>query len=295
MASPAETGFLVVCGEPGTTLREAIDVVWADMPGPRARVDLARVDDVPRLFEEAVPQPPSTGSSMGDVEMADRADDRDGLRLDVLHVPLGPVLAAWPAGLRLDVALQGDVVQDAQVTVVDTADGSFWEESGGDRERRRAASHLDSLVRLLYVAGWDAASGRAAVLRDETLSGAPKDTLVPRYASFARMVGRSRTLRWMTRRLGVLPADVAERHGVSGPALRHAGDVRDRLDGWLHEAGQALDLIGAQPRPEERPGSGGLLEVMPELLVGAGLAEARLIVASLDPDLAETAVVAADG
>ena len=38
--------------------------------------------------------------------MADRGDDRDGLRLDQLHLPLGPVLPDWPAGLVLRVITQ---------------------------------------------------------------------------------------------------------------------------------------------------------------------------------------------
>src|SRR5260370_29378823 len=44
--------------------------------------------------------------------------DRDGLRLDQLHVPLGPVLPDWPAGLVVHLTLQGDVVQHAEVQAV---------------------------------------------------------------------------------------------------------------------------------------------------------------------------------
>ncbi|GAB2877798.1 hypothetical protein GCM10022245_11220 [Streptomyces mayteni] len=32
------------------------------------------------------------------IPLAERGDDRDGLRLDVLRLPLGPVLLDWPAG-----------------------------------------------------------------------------------------------------------------------------------------------------------------------------------------------------
>lgn len=88
--------------------------------------------------------------------------------------------------------------------------------------------------------------------------------LASRFAPFARRVGRSPILRWMTR-----------------------GDVKDRLDGWLREIGAALDGEAVPPRePWEE-----LLAVLPSLLEGAELAEARLIVASLDPDLG----TAADG
>lgn len=243
--SPAETGMLVVCGNPGPALAEAIDVVWRDMPEPRV---LASASDLEG----------AAGGLRGPLEldagMADRADDRDGLRLDVLHVPLGPVLPYWPAGLRVDLTLQGDVVQAAEVTAVDTGDGTFWTED------RQAAARLDSVSRLLRVAGWEAAGERAAVLRDEALNGAPGDVLLRRFAAFARMVRRSWTLRWMTR-------------GV--------GDVRRRLDEWLREIGASLE---GRPCPPRAPWAEAAA-VLPSLLEGAELAQARLIVASLDPDL----------
>ena len=81
----------------------------------------------------------------GGLMMADRAPDRDGLKLDVLHVALGPVLPAWPSGLVMVVDLQGDVVQTAAVRVLagsgDSA--SFWTGGGNDlvTGRRRAAAH----------------------------------------------------------------------------------------------------------------------------------------------------------
>ncbi|NEE25830.1 hypothetical protein G3M53_10200, partial [Streptomyces sp. SID7982] len=64
--------------------------------------------------------------------LAERADDRDGLRLDRLHVPFGPVLPDWPVGLVLRLTLQGDVVQEVTgVEVVEAAPAPrppFWDE-----------------------------------------------------------------------------------------------------------------------------------------------------------------------
>lgn len=247
--SPAETGMLVVCGNPGPALADAIETVWRDMPEPRVRAS-ADLEGDPGGSRPAL--------DLGGVGMADREDDRDGLRLDVLHVPLGPVLAHWPAGLRVDLTLQGDIVQAAEAAAIDTADVSFWDEG------RRAASRLDSVSRLLRVAGWDAAGERAAVLRDEALGGVPDEVLAKRFAPFARRVERSRALRWMA-----------------------PGDVKDRLDGWLREIGAAFE--GEAPPPREPWDE--VLAALPPLLEGAGLAEARLVVASLDPDLG----AAADG
>jgi hypothetical protein len=227
--SPAETGMLVVCGNPGPALAEAIETVWRDMPEPRVRgLDGPAGGGRPALELDA--------------GMADRADDRDGLRLDVLHVPLGPVLPYWPAGLRVDLAVQGDVVQAAEVSAVDRATATFWTDD------RRAAARLDSLSRFLHVAGWERAGERAALLRDEALDGAPP----ARVERFVRRVRRSPPRRGMSR-------------GVDG--------VPERVEGWLRE------IEGAARSPAEP------IDVLPSLLVGAGLAEVRLIVASLDPDL----------
>ncbi|MBO2463090.1 hypothetical protein J4709_36540 [Actinomadura sp. LCR2-06] len=273
--SPAETGVLVVCGHPGEALAEAIDVVWSAMPGPRARIRPDELDGIePDGLEsdglESDGAPRGAASPSDDVGMADRADDRDGLRLDVLHVPLGPVLADWPAGLRLDLALQGDVVQSAEAVIVDAGGGSFW-------AGREAARRLDGAARFLRVAGWADAARRAAVLRDDVLDGRP---VRDRFEALERTVRRSRLLRWMTRGVGNLAPDAVERHGVPAWCV---GDVAGRLDGWLREIGAALDG-GGTPGGHDRDEA--LVSVLPELVTGADLGQARLIVASLDPDLA---------
>lgn len=51
--SPADADVLVVCGEPGPRLAEAVDLVWEQMPGPRVRVDARAYDDVAACLEEA--------------------------------------------------------------------------------------------------------------------------------------------------------------------------------------------------------------------------------------------------
>lgn len=244
-ASPGETGLLVVCGNPGPELERAVDRVWRSMPAPRTWA--AGLDGL-----DGVDAGPGEPPDLGDVGMADRGDDRDGLRLDVLHVPLGPVLPDWPAGVRLDVALQGDVVQDAEVTVVESAP-PFW----GDG---RAPRRLDAVARLLRVAGWGAEAERAEVLRDAALRG--EDGLAAGFAGFRRRVGRSRTLRWMTRGIGV--ADGTDVHG--------------RLGAWLAEIGAVFD--GADPGPAPPVPVG----VLPGLVAGEELGRARLIVASVDVD-----------
>lgn len=261
----------------------------------------------------------------GGVLMADRGPDRDGLALDQLHVPLGPVLPDWPAGLVLRTILQGDVVQHARVEVVreDGEVADFWNEpwrraavgesvTAGEAARRRAAAHLDSLARLLAVAGWADAALGARRSRDDVLGGARADVVAPRVRRLARRMRRSRTLRWLTSGLGILPEAAAQAAGVTGPAWsasRSAGDVRARWQAWLDAVERSVPALddtapltavdaGPRGRRDAVGGSSALLEVLPPLVEGTELAGARLIVSSLDPDIAElghAVAEAADG
>ena len=256
-----------------------------------------------------------SGHGMGEREMpagrpmADRGEDRDGLRLDQLHVPLGPVLPDWPAGLVLRLTLQGDVVQRAEPEILGGGGGSFWDEpwhqaAAGERvtaaegARRGMAARLDSLSRFLAVAGWDEAAVTARRLRDDVLADASAARLHRDTRRLARRVARSRTLAWLTSGLGVLTAAEAASAGITGPALRAGGDVTARYRRWcadLEAATAALDDVSPldparlePPRGQAADGaaaSAGLITVLPRLLAGSEFAAARLIVASLDPDL----------
>ncbi|GHI94250.1 hypothetical protein [Streptomyces olivaceus] len=247
----------------------------------------------------------------GGLAMAEQGEDRDGLTLDRLHVTLGPFLADWPAGLTFRVVLQGDVIQRADLdeTPADRPADPFWsrpwlraatgEPVGvGEAARRRAAAHLDSLGRLLSVAGWPAEAAMARRLRDDLLEEVPASAVLPRVERFARRIGRSRTLYWLTRGVGLLSADDARAAGVTGPAIRAVGgDVPARYRQWLtdvvHDVRQldatAVLVPTAQESPRGRwdaelPPSAALAKLLPRLLVGAELGAARLVVASLDPD-----------
>ncbi|MGY1454702.1 hypothetical protein [Streptomyces sp. SS8] len=240
----------------------------------------------------------------GGLMMADRAEDRDGLKLDVLHVPLGPVLPGWPAGLVVDTVLQGDVVQRAEGRVLPSAGPGgppFWHAEDDHPVApgaRTAACHLDSLGRLLALAGREDAAAGARRLRDRLLAGEPVEEVRADFGPWRRRVERSRALRWTTDGIGVLaPAD-AVRLGVSGPAVRARPphDATARWLRWLVETGEALaggQAPGGGPRghraPDGSPPSRGLLEAAVELMPGLELSAARLLVASLDPDPDELA------
>ncbi|MBD3932753.1 hypothetical protein IF129_14470 [Streptomyces chumphonensis] len=313
--SPADADVLLVVGEPSAELRRAAEVTWSQLPGPRVRGVVAgpgRAEDVLRRLvpllgsaeqeadaadrdDTAVPGP--EGDPPGGLPMADRAEDRDGLTLDVLRVALGPVLPHWPAGLVVDTRLQGDVVQSATARVLRAraARGpSYWapgpDASPDLRRGRCAASHLDALARLLSVTGWAGAASGAVALRDRLLAGEAHERVRADFRPWRRRVEGSRLLRWCTRDLGVLlPAD-ARRLGVGGPAARAAPphDVSARLRQWLVETDAVL---GGAPPPDGGPRgepaaapSSALLGAAVELLPGRELAEARTVLASFDPD-----------
>ncbi|MEU9429287.1 hypothetical protein AB0D87_41935 [Streptomyces sp. NPDC048342] len=251
----------------------------------------------------------------GGLPMAEQGEDRDGLMLDRLHVPLGPLLADWPAGLTIKLTVQGDVIQGAEVADLPTPTAGvaapFWVEPWlraaegdsvrtGEAARRRAAARLDSLARLLSVAGWPAEATAARRLRDDLLDGAPGAAVTSRLDRFARRVGRSRTLAWMTRGIGSVSTEEVREAGVSGPAARAGGDVTARYRQWLadirRDVGRLDDSSPLRPVVDESPRgdwnsdvppSAALIALLPRLLAGAELAAARLIVASLDPDLDE--------
>ncbi|MFE1288851.1 hypothetical protein [Streptomyces sp. NPDC058751] len=255
--------------------------------------------------------------AMGEVAglpMAERADDRDELRLDRLHVPFGPALADWPAGLILRLTLQGDVVQGVEVDHLSVPPGHrlpFWDEpwlraargeevTRGSAARRRCAAHLDSVGRLLAVVGRGDAAARCRRSRDELLSGASHEAIGGDLRGTLRRVGRSRSLRWSIAGLGALPEGRARAAGVSGPALAADGDAYERLLMWMNEVERGLeelddvrllardDLTGPRGRLDgPRPPSRALLDVLPELLTGAEFACARIVLASLDPDIEE--------
>lgn len=239
----------------------------------------------------------------GGLMMADRGPDRDGLTLDVLHVPWGPLLPFWPGGLVVDVEMQGDVVQSAQARLLSGPDRPtpYWsspvEGAGPTRAYRRAAAHLDSLGRLLALAGWSSAAAQAMVLRNALLAPLVPPQVLDDVTRLRRRLLRSRSLAWATDGLGVLSADDVARWGLSGPAARACaigGDATARWRTWLQEIDAALSggdpAPGSGPRGDSPEGSAALARAATTLMAGLDVAAARIVMASLDPDPDELAL-----
>ena len=208
----------------------------------------------------------------GGIALAGGGEDRDGLEMDVLHLPLGPVLPFWPAGLVLRCSLQGDVVVDAEASVVDGAGAG----GPGPGPAPAAVVWCDQVMALLALAGVEDAAACARRARDALLCG-DEDAARDAVERLDRTVRRSWLLRSSLR--GVLLLDRAglERHGLPGHCR---GDAHDRLLSRVERI--RAEAGGTEPTPAE---DGGVpWAVVPDLVTGLELASVRLAVASLDLD-----------
>ena len=299
--SVADADVLAVVGEPGEAFAAVVEHAWAQMSEPRTRIRVRAETEAKVLLNEARKQlsdgagrltgpdvrhgfTPSAESMAqghggdGDhhdhdgghdhsammpdgIPLAEGVEDRDGLEMDELHLPLGPVLAHWPAGVVLRVTLHGDVVVDAEVEQLATSRAGQ-----PDDAIVRAARLLDAAGSVLTLAGLPSESARARRLRDRCLDG----ELVGgrEVAEFGDRVGRMRVLRWV---LGGLA--VQGTHGGSE-------ELHDRLTGLFESARAALD---GEATPHVANGA----HALPTLVRGMELAAVRLWLAALMPDLAE--------
>lgn len=217
------------------------------------------------------------------IPLAEGGEDRDGLEMDVLHLPLGPVLPFWPAGLVLHCSLQGDVVVDATASVIDATEHRAGAPGRPTDHASATVTQCDQVMALLALAGAEDLADCARRARDGILTGDPgaaRDAV----ERLHRKVRRSRLLRWSLR--GVLPLGPAdlERHGLPGHCL---GDAHDRLLAQLERI--RVEVGGATP---DRADGGSAQEsadkltvpwaVVPDLVTGLELGTVRLAVASLD-------------
>lgn len=202
----------------------------------------------------------------GGIGLAEGGPDRDGLNLDVLNVPLGPVLPHWPAGLVIRCALQGDVITRAAVEIL-PAGGSPHEAAvagnGDDAARRDGIlRRCDGIGRLLAIAGWLGAATIAFGVRDRLLDGEPVQETTDQLSRLHRRVRRSRALKWSLKE----PDGVFE-------ALYRSLDEACRAAGTEGQGGHAVGgtLLGqGQIQADDLAGR----------LVGLDVAAARLVVAA---------------
>ena len=275
--SPADADVLLVAGEAGEAgeeLRQVVDRVAAGVPAPLVRTQARRagdLDDVLRAAQRRLADGGDRPDRVGLPEepgMADRGDDRDGLRLDVLHLPLGPVLPAWPAGLVLDVALQGDVVQEATPRLLPAVEDGW---SGDVAPARLAAARdLDLAADVLHLAGAGALASRAARLRDGLVAPAPDADLPGRVRALAARVGGARLL-----------AAALRGTPTAGDGGNVATMLADRLADRLAAAAAGAER-GRGPTPAfwSDEAVAGRMHALPAALPGGELTAVRLAVAA---------------
>ncbi len=287
----ADADVLAVVGDPGPELSAVFEHAWKQMSEPRARIEVREVtairseiaaartalsdrarQQVPRSDEDAAAQDDAGDMDHGDMDhgdmspdgipLAEGAEDRDGLEMDELHLPLGPVLAHWPAGVVLRLTLHGDVVADAEVDRLDAADGA----PPAQDPDTRAGHLLDAVASVLTLAGMSGEAARARRLRDACLDGAPH--LSADLAAFSARLGRARSLRWLLRGIVLSGAD-SHRDALHARVVQLVDRARDLVDD------------GADPAPHP----GWSLEALPELVRGQELSGVRLWMAALSVDL----------
>lgn len=300
--SVADADVLAVVGEPDEALGAVIEHVWSQMSEPRVRLQLRDEVNARERLSEARDQlrgvarrlngpdvrrgfTPSAddmaderddhvehGDEGGDdhsemmpdgIALAEGAEDRDGLEMDELHLPLGPVLAHWPAGLVLRITLHGDVVSGAQVEQLRAAPDAT---PTLDDRLTRVARLLDAAASVLALAGSAKESARARDVRDRCLDGDPPGG--PEVAGLGERIGRQRALRWVLGGLAVTGTH-------SGSQLLH-----DRLTGLFQRALAELEGAGATAVRVD-------IRALPDLVRGQELASVRLWLAAAMPDLAE--------
>lgn len=164
-----------------------------------------------------------------------RAPDRDGLELDQLVLTLGPWLPMLPAGLVVEVKLQGDVVQEVTLApspglVPGAAPADVFERARvepvpiAELELARARHHLLWAGEVLVLLGLVAESRRVLRAAVAVVPGAAAAELA-HAARTAGALASARRLRHPMARVGLVGAD---RLGeVAGPTARASGVVTD--------------------------------------------------------------------
>lgn len=82
--SPADADILAVCGVPGPELAQLVERVWAQMPGPRVRLDLRTADKLDAALDDAAARLADTPSHRQDAEQRPSSPD-EGTDVQGMH------------------------------------------------------------------------------------------------------------------------------------------------------------------------------------------------------------------
>lgn len=224
-------------------------------------------------------------SGPGGIPLASGDQDRDGLEMDVLAVRLGPVLPAWPPGLVLSVTLAGDLISDCHADTLGVAAEDVVALQVSRREH--AALVADRIGWLLLLAGASRAGRRLREVRDGLLDGAEISWCTGQLQRLAQSLSGSRALRWSLRDLGRINRAAPQE---AGGQLDWSGDVLDRLhrrlSGLSEMVGELADPAVGGDVPQGSSMTRAGLDLLCATVRGLDLGAARLVIASIDVDLA---------
>lgn len=247
--------------------------------------------------------------------MAGLVDDRDGLRLDVLPVTIGPFSSALRSGLTLELTMGGDVIVEvaAARNLLATVDRGRVRPGLTDFERAltepvpiatlelaRAREHLRWLADALVMHGLPALGLRALRLAHRVRLGD-----APEVQQFARRLAWTQVFRWSLAGVGRIEGEqltgldagpVARASGLAidarlddpayqalgfEPIVHEGGDAAARWRQRLAEAAQSLQL--ADRAGDQRTERTGAVESPGGRLDATSAPSARLL--ELVPDL----------
>ncbi|MDO8152594.1 hypothetical protein [Isoptericola sp. b408] len=298
--SPAGADLLVVVGDPGPELGGAVEVLWSQMPAPRARTRVDRPAEVGARLDAAAASLVDRGAQrrsadadgdpwIGRGAQPDGPDHEDHEDHDEhghgghgghgdMEVAGLPMASSAPDrdGLELealDVTLgpwlpgspDGLVVGATMQGDVLSGAGVRWADGVTAAPRPAQLRALDAVCRVLVLAGPERDLHRARRARDAV--GQQRPSASEQVSRLARDLRGSRRLRWSLR-------------GLPAP---QGTDVLDRLHTWC-------DVLDGAAPPEPVPP-----QAVAVALEGAELAAARLAVASVEVGPGEREPAADEG
>lgn len=236
-------------------------------------------------------------SGPGGIPLASGRVDRDGLEMDVLHIPFGPVLPHWPAGLVVRCVVHGDVIESATAEVLAAAapPDEHDRREGPQAEARAAVlRRCEAALDLLALSASPHLAALARRVRDGVASGQQPSEIAESIDNLRTKVRRAWLLRWSLRGI---PVDVSPADDPTSRPDPRSSALYRRLDTWLGEAHHIVthpdvtnpdnDILGM---PMDDPAAQrDLLVGLPDILAGTEIAAARLIVAGLGIDTAQIA------
>jgi hypothetical protein len=200
--------------------------------------------------------------------MAMTGDDRDGLALDQLRLRLGPFLDALPAGLTMEVTLQGEVVQACELHRSPPDETTSEHGPVPSRPRQRQVHPATDLLRhlawALHLHGLDGLGARAARLAvASTGTDVDRSHLSRDLAALRRRIGRTGLL-WGLRSVG---------------PIEGRGDAAMRWKNRLETIAEAVETGDA---PAADPLASLSVEALGRAIVGLSLTDAMTTIASVD-------------